>query len=54
VNPLDPDIAIAWPPEITQVMSPRDACAPGLRESLEAGLLPAYSACLAAGQHEAR
>jgi dTDP-4-dehydrorhamnose 3,5-epimerase len=54
VNPLDPDIAIAWPPEIAPVMSPRDAAAPGLRESLEAGLLPAYSACLAAGQHKAR
>jgi len=25
-----------------------------LRESLEAGLLPDYSACLAAGQHKAR
>jgi dTDP-4-dehydrorhamnose 3,5-epimerase len=54
VNPLDPDIGIAWPPEITPVMSPRDASAPGLRESLEAGLLPDYSACLAAGQHKAR
>jgi len=54
VNPLDPDIGIAWPPEITPVMSPRDASAPGLRESLEAGLLPAYSACLTAGQHKAR
>lgn len=54
VNPLDPDIGIAWPPGITPVMSPRDAAAPGLRESLEAGLLPGYSACLAAGQHKAR
>lgn len=54
VNPLDPGIGIAWPPEIAPVMSPRDASAPGLRESLEAGLLPEYSACLAAGQHKAR
>jgi dTDP-4-dehydrorhamnose 3,5-epimerase len=54
VNPLDPDIGIAWPREVTPVMSPRDASAPGLRESLEAGLLPAYSACLTAGQHKAR
>jgi dTDP-4-dehydrorhamnose 3,5-epimerase len=53
VNPRDPDIGIAWPPEVTSVMSPRDASAPGLRESLEAGLLPGYSACLAAGQHKA-
>jgi len=54
VNPLDPDIGIAWPPEVTPVMSPRDASAPGPRESLEAGLLPGYSACLSAGQHKAR
>jgi dTDP-4-dehydrorhamnose 3,5-epimerase len=54
VHPLDPDIAIGWPPGIAPVMSPRDAAAPGLRESLAAGLLPSYSACLAAGQHEAR
>lgn len=54
VNPLDPDIAIAWPTEITPVISPRDVSAPGLRKSLEAGLLPVYSACLAAGQHEDR
>jgi len=54
VSPLDPDIGIAWPPGVTPVMSPRDASAPGLRESLEAGLLPGYSSCLAAGQHKAR
>jgi dTDP-4-dehydrorhamnose 3,5-epimerase len=53
VNPLDPDIGIAWPPGITPVMSPRDAIAPGLRESLDTGLLPGYDACLTAGQHEA-
>jgi dTDP-4-dehydrorhamnose 3,5-epimerase len=54
VHPLDPDIGIGWPPGIAPAMSPRDASAPGLRESLEAGLLPGYSACLAAGQHEVR
>lgn len=54
VHPLDPDIGIGWPPGIVPVMSQRDAAAPGLRESLDAGLLPGYSACLAAGQHEAR
>jgi len=53
VNPHDPDIGIAWPPGITPVMSPRDAAAAGLRESLEAGLLPGYTACLAAGQDRA-
>lgn len=53
VNPLDPDIGIMWPLGIAPVMSPRDAAAPGLQESLDAGLLPSYSACLAAGQHEA-
>jgi dTDP-4-dehydrorhamnose 3,5-epimerase len=54
VHPLDPDLGIGWPPGIAPVMSPRDASAPGLRESLDAGLLPGYSACLAAGQHKAR
>ncbi|HUY49172.1 MAG TPA: dTDP-4-dehydrorhamnose 3,5-epimerase family protein [Streptosporangiaceae bacterium] len=54
VHPLDPGIGIGWPPGIAPVMSPRDASAPGLQESLEAGLLPGYSACLAAGQHKAR
>jgi dTDP-4-dehydrorhamnose 3,5-epimerase len=54
VHPLDPDIGIGWPPGITPVMSPRDASAPGLRESLDAGLLPGYPACLAAGQPGAR
>jgi dTDP-4-dehydrorhamnose 3,5-epimerase len=54
VHALDPDLGIGWPPGIAPVMSPRDASAPGLRESLEAGLLPGYPACLAAGQHKAR
>jgi dTDP-4-dehydrorhamnose 3,5-epimerase len=54
VHPLDPDIGIEWSSGTTAVMSAKDASAPGLRQALEAGLLPDYSACLAAGQQEAR
>jgi len=54
VHPLDPDIGIEWPSGIAPVMSAKDASAPGLRQALEAGLLPDYSACLMAGQQEAR
>jgi dTDP-4-dehydrorhamnose 3,5-epimerase len=54
INPLDPEIAIAWPPGIAPVMSARDASAPGLRQALETGLLPDYPGCLAAGQRKAR
>jgi dTDP-4-dehydrorhamnose 3,5-epimerase-like enzyme len=54
VNPLDPEIAIVWPSGIAPVMSARDASAPGLRQALEAGLLPDYPTCLTAGQQKAR
>jgi dTDP-4-dehydrorhamnose 3,5-epimerase len=54
VHPLDPDIGIGWPPGTDPVMSVKDASAPGLKQALEAGLLPDYSACLAAGQQESR
>lgn len=47
VNPLDPDLAIEWPADITPLLSDRDAAAPSLKEALETGLLPAYDACLA-------
>jgi dTDP-4-dehydrorhamnose 3,5-epimerase len=54
VHPLDLDIGIGWPSGIDPVMSAKDASAPGLRQAMEAGLLPDYPACLAAGQHESR
>jgi hypothetical protein len=45
---------IVWPSGIDPVMSAKDVSAPGLRQAIEAGLLPDYSACLAAGQQESR
>ncbi|MFD0003127.1 dTDP-4-dehydrorhamnose 3,5-epimerase [Streptomyces sp. NPDC127178] len=47
VNPLDPDLAIAWPEDIPPVLSPKDAQAPPLAQAREAGLLPSYAACTA-------
>lgn len=44
VNPLDPDLAIAWPADAPQ-LSARDAAAPSLADALAGGLLPVYAAC---------
>jgi dTDP-4-dehydrorhamnose 3,5-epimerase len=45
VNPLDPELGIAWPDGIPPVLSPKDAEAPSLAEAEQAGLLPTYAAC---------
>ena len=45
INPLDPELAVAWPTGTPQ-FSARDAAAPSLAETREAGLLPEYEACL--------
>ena len=47
VQPLDPAIGIAWPPDSTVVMSERDAAAPTLEESRIMGALPNYDQCAA-------
>ncbi len=47
VHPLDPDLAITWPPGITPVLSEKDAAAPSLQKAQAAGLLPDYAKCLA-------
>jgi dTDP-4-dehydrorhamnose 3,5-epimerase len=53
VNPLDPDLAIAWPstaPDgspLTPLLSPKDTAAPGLHQAAEQGLLPGYDEALA-------
>ncbi|WP_406412115.1 dTDP-4-dehydrorhamnose 3,5-epimerase [Streptomyces sp. NBC_01614] len=47
VNPLDPDLAIAWPEDIPPVLSPKDAQAPSLARAREADLLPSYEDCTA-------
>ncbi|RII14260.1 dTDP-4-dehydro-6-deoxyglucose 3-epimerase [Streptomyces sp. YIM 130001] len=46
VHPLDPELGIDWPADITPVLSPRDAAAPTLAEASAAGLLPTYADCL--------
>nr|WP_055504699.1 dTDP-4-dehydrorhamnose 3,5-epimerase [Nonomuraea pusilla] len=45
VHPLDPALAIAWPPGVEPVLSGKDAGAPTLAEALAAGLLPDHAAC---------
>ncbi len=45
VNPLDPELAIAWPTEVALLLSPKDAVAPSLAEAREQGLLPDFAQC---------
>jgi dTDP-4-dehydrorhamnose 3,5-epimerase len=48
VNPLDSDLAIAWPADIgALVMSDKDRAAPTLAQARTAGTLPSYDACRA-------
>lgn len=47
VNPLDPELGIAWPEHIPPILSPKDAQAPSLAEAGLTGLLPRYEACQA-------
>jgi len=44
IDPLDPDVGIAWPAG-TPLLSPKDAAAPSLSEARAAGLLPRYDTC---------
>jgi dTDP-4-dehydrorhamnose 3,5-epimerase len=50
IHPLDPEIGIAWPPDVPPVLSERDASAPTLAEAGAAGLLPSYHGCRAYGE----
>lgn len=45
VSVLDADLALPIPTEMPPILSARDAEAPGLRESQEAGRLPDYAEC---------
>lgn len=45
VHPLDADLAIDWPSEVTPILSQKDAEAPRLTEALAAGTLPTMEAC---------
>ncbi|SCK39900.1 dTDP-4-dehydrorhamnose 3,5-epimerase [Streptomyces sp. WMMB 714] len=46
VHPLDPALGIAWPSEVTPLLSPKDAAAPTLAEAEDLGLLPSYEECV--------
>ena len=45
LNPLDLDIALAFPDGIEPILSPKDTAAPTLKEALRDGLLPSYDVC---------
>jgi dTDP-4-dehydrorhamnose 3,5-epimerase len=47
LNPLDPDLGIAWPTDTPLVVSDKDTAAPSLAEALAAGSLPTYDECTA-------
>ena len=45
ISPLDPDLAIHWPEDVTPLLSAKDEAAPTLTEARVAGLLPSYEHC---------
>jgi dTDP-4-dehydrorhamnose 3,5-epimerase len=45
IHPLDPDLAVTWPTDLTPVLSAKDAQAPSYSEVHQQGLLPSYEAC---------
>lgn len=47
IDPLDPEIGIVWPADVTPLLSPKDEAAPSLSEALARGLLPDVAACRA-------
>lgn len=46
IHPLDPELDLALPEDITPVLSARDAAAPSLSEAAHQGLLPRYDECV--------
>ncbi|MEU9168822.1 dTDP-4-dehydrorhamnose 3,5-epimerase [Streptomyces sp. NPDC048420] len=51
IHPLDPDIGIDWPDDVTPLLSEKDAAAPSLAEAHRLGLLPSYADCRAYADH---
>lgn len=45
IHPLDPELAIEWPEDLTPELSEKDAAAPTLAEAELLGLLPSYEEC---------
>jgi dTDP-4-dehydrorhamnose 3,5-epimerase len=46
INPLDPELRIAWPGDREPLLSAKDAAAPSLAEARRIGLLPSHQDCL--------
>ncbi len=46
-RPLDADLDLPWPADLTPILSAKDAAAPTLREAEVEGILPTYAACQA-------
>ncbi len=42
VDPLDPELAIAWPREVEPILSEKDTAAPSLAAALASGALPVW------------
>ncbi|GAA4546068.1 dTDP-4-dehydrorhamnose 3,5-epimerase family protein [Amycolatopsis samaneae] len=47
VNPLDPELDLPWPADLTPILSEKDRVAPSVAEAREQGLLPVYDDCVA-------
>ena len=47
IHPLDPDLALPWPADLSPELSPKDAAAPTLATAADSGLLPRYEQCRA-------
>ncbi|SDJ30977.1 dTDP-4-dehydrorhamnose 3,5-epimerase [Frankineae bacterium MT45] len=45
IHPLDPELQLPWPADLTPILSKKDAEAPSLSEAAELGLLPTYAEC---------
>jgi dTDP-4-dehydrorhamnose 3,5-epimerase len=46
IQPLDPELELPWPADVTPILSEKDAAAPTLRAAAEQGMLPTYADCL--------
>jgi dTDP-4-dehydrorhamnose 3,5-epimerase len=44
-HPLDPDLGLPWPDDITPILSAKDGAAPTLREAQDQGILPTLADC---------
>lgn len=45
ITPLDPDLGLPWPSDITPILSDKDTEAPTLSQALADDLLPHYDTC---------